>query len=90
VLGSAPRVVAEDVREAEWTPDGTDLAIVRRSATLECLEFPIGNVLYRSSGYISDIRFSADGGRIAFADHPLLPTMPGSSRWLMARASERS
>jgi len=71
VLGSAPRVVAEEVREAEWTPDGSDLAIVRRSGTLECLEFPIGNVLYRSSGYISDIRFSADGSRIAFADHPL-------------------
>jgi hypothetical protein len=71
VLGSAPRVLAEEVREAEWTPDGGDLGIVRRSDTLECLEFPIGNVLYRSSGYISDIRFSPDGSRIAFADHPL-------------------
>ena len=71
VLGSAPRVLAEEVREAEWTPDGAELAIVRRSDTLECLEFPIGNVLYRSSGYISDIRFSTDGSRIAFGDHPL-------------------
>ena len=71
VLGSAPRVLAEEVREAEWTPDGGELAIVRRSDTLECLEFPIGNVLYRTSGYISDIRFSPDGSRIAFADHGL-------------------
>src|SRR4029450_13276404 len=71
VLGSAPRVLAEEVREAEWTPDGGELAIVRRSDTLECLEFPIGNVLYRTSGYISDIRFSPDGSHIAFADHPL-------------------
>jgi Tol biopolymer transport system component len=71
VLGNAPRVLAEEVREAEWTPDGGQLAIVRRSDTLESLEFPIGNVLYRSSGYISDIRFSPDGSRIAFADHPL-------------------
>jgi Tol biopolymer transport system component len=78
VLGSAPRVVAEEVREAEWTPDGTDLAIVRRSGTLENLEFPIGNVLYRSSGFISDIRFSADGSRIAFADHPLFADDAGS------------
>jgi len=71
VLGNAPRVLAEEVREAEWTPDGGQLAIVRRSDSLECLEFPIGNVLYRSSGYLSDIRFSPDGSRIAFADHPL-------------------
>ena len=71
VLGSAPRILAEDVREAEWTPDGSDLAIVRHAGTLEHLEFPIGNVLYRTSGFITDIRFSHDGSRIAFADHPL-------------------
>ena len=89
VLGSAPRVVAEDVREAEWTPDGTDLAIVRRSGTLERLEFPIGNVLYRSSGYISDIRFSADGGRIAFADHPLFADDAGFVS-MVDRAGQRT
>jgi Tol biopolymer transport system component len=89
VLGSAPRVVAEEVREAEWTPDGSDLAIVRRSGTLECLEFPIGNVLYRSSGYISDIRFSADGSRIAFADHPLFADDAGFVS-LVDRAGRRT
>src|SRR4029450_8686478 len=77
VLGNAPRVLAEEVREAEWTPDGGQLVIVRRSDTLECLEFPIGNVLYRSAGYISDIRFSPDGSRIAFADHPLFADEAG-------------
>lgn len=71
MLGSTPRIVAEGVREAEWAPDGAELAIVRRADTLENLEFPIGHVLYRSSGFISDIRFSPDGSRIAFADHPL-------------------
>jgi WD40 repeat protein len=71
MLGSTPRIVAEAVREAEWAPDGSELAIVRRVDTLENLEFPIGHVLYRSSGFISDIRFSPDGSRIAFADHPL-------------------
>ena len=71
VLGSAPRIVAEAVREAEWAPDGSDLAVVRRVGTLENLEFPIGKVLYRSSGFISDVRFSPDGNRIAFADHKL-------------------
>ena len=89
VLGSAPRVVAEEVREAEWTPDGIDLAIVRRSGTLENLEFPIGNVLYRTSGYISDIRFSADGSLIAFADHPLFADDAGFVS-LIDRAGRRT
>ena len=71
LLSSAPRVIAENVREAEWTPDGSDLAIVRRAGTLEHLEYPIGTVLYKTSGFITDIRFSPDGSHIAFADHPL-------------------
>jgi hypothetical protein len=64
-------VVAELVREADWTPDGGDLAVVRRAEGFERLEFPLGKVLYQTSGYISDIRFSPTGDRIAFADHPV-------------------
>jgi Tol biopolymer transport system component len=71
LLGSAPRVMAEHVREADWTPDGADLAVVRRAEGFERLEFPLGNVLYQTSGYISDIRFSPSGDHIAFADHPV-------------------
>jgi eukaryotic-like serine/threonine-protein kinase len=71
LLGSAPRVMAEHVREAEWTPDGRDLAVVRHVDGFERLEFPLGKVLHQTSGYISDIRFSPSGDQIAFADHPL-------------------
>ena len=71
VLGSAPRIIAENIREAEWAPDGSDLAIVRRVGSLEQLEFPIGKVLYKTSGFISDIRFAPDGNHIGFADHPV-------------------
>ena len=71
LLGTAPRVMAEHVREAEWAPDGGDLAVVRRVGGFERLEFPLGKVLYQSSGYISDIRFSPSGDRLAFADHPV-------------------
>jgi eukaryotic-like serine/threonine-protein kinase len=44
---------------------------VRRAGGFERLEFPLGKVLYQTSGYISDIRFSPSGDRIAFADHPV-------------------
>lgn len=71
MIGGAPRPILEHVREADWSPDGSELAIVRRADGRERLEFPIGTVLYETSGYISHIRFSPKGDRIAFADHPL-------------------
>ena len=89
LLGTAPRVMAEHVREAEWTPDGSDLAVVRRVDGFERLEFPLGKVLYQTSGFISDIRFSPSGDRIAFADHPLYPTMQDSSRLSIETATAR-
>jgi len=36
------------------------------------LEFPVGHVLYQSSGWIGNIRFSPQGDKIAFMNHPLL------------------
>jgi hypothetical protein len=71
LFGQSPRALLENVRGAEWTPDGSDLAIVRRVGGLERLEFPTGRVLYETSGWIGNIRFSPTGDRIAFADHPV-------------------
>jgi WD40 repeat protein len=69
LLGSSARPMLEGIREADWTPDGKELAIVRRQAGLEQLEFPIGTALYKTSGYVSDVRFSPNGEWLAFADH---------------------
>ena len=71
LFGSGPRAIAEQVREADWTANGTELAIVRRVNGRERLEFPLGTTLYETSGYVSHIRVSRDGQRVAFADHPL-------------------
>jgi Tol biopolymer transport system component len=71
ILGGAAREIAEHVREADWTPDGSALAIVRPAGAAERLEFPIGKALVETTGYISHIRFSPDGRHIAFADHPI-------------------
>jgi hypothetical protein len=79
MLGGAPRPLTEHVREAEWTPDGSDLAIVRRATGFERLEFPIGRVLYQTSGYISNIRFSPSGDRIAFRRSPVVRRQFGRS-----------
>jgi Tol biopolymer transport system component len=78
IAGGAPRDVLDDVQWADWSPDGRDLAIVRDFGARNRLEFPIGKVLYETNGWISHPRFSPDGERIAFLDHPILRDDAGS------------
>ncbi len=69
VAGGAPREVLEDVIWADWSPDGK-LAVVHHVPGRIRLEYPIGTVLYETTGTISHIRFSPHGDRIAYMDHP--------------------
>ncbi len=68
--GGPPKEILQDVTFADWAPGSTDLAVVHRVASKDRLEFPIGKVLYETSGWIQDPRFSPDGSLIAFIDHP--------------------
>ena len=71
LAGGAPRPILEDVESADWAPDGNSLAVVRNVAGRERLEFPIGKVLYETSGgWISYPRVSPKGNYVAFIDHP--------------------
>ncbi|MCA1580880.1 MAG: protein kinase [Acidobacteria bacterium] len=69
--GGAPRELADGIREADWSPDGSELAVTRSVGGKDRLEFPLGKVLLETGGYFSDIRFSPDGKRIAFFEHPI-------------------
>jgi Tol biopolymer transport system component len=71
LAGGAPRALLERVYDADISRDGASFAVVRDDGHGQRLEFPIGKVLYRATGWISSPRISADGRRIAFADHPL-------------------
>ena len=71
LAGGAPRVVLTDVEDADWHPNGEQLAVSHVMNSLTRLEYPIGKVLYQTDGWIDSIRFSPDGSRIAFAEHPL-------------------
>jgi hypothetical protein len=71
LLSGSARPMLEHVREADWTPDGSDLVVVRRVAGRERLELPVGRVLFDTAGYVSHARLSPRGDRIAFAEHPL-------------------
>jgi len=69
--GAAPREIVDGVREADWAPDGSDLAITRDVNGKDRLEFPIGKVLAETGGYFSNPRFSPRGDRIAVFEHPI-------------------
>jgi len=68
--GGAPRAMLQNIQGADWTPDGSGLAIIRELDGQSRLEYPVGNVLYQTAGYVSDLRFSPRGDQIAFFDHP--------------------
>jgi Tol biopolymer transport system component len=68
--GGAPRELADDVTDADWSPDGQQLAVTRPEGGKWQLEYPAGKVLATVPGWMDLPRISPDGRRIAFADHP--------------------
>ncbi len=70
LVGGAPREVLENVQWADWSANGSDLAVVRDFGGMNRLEYPIGKPLYATGGWIGHPRFSPKGDHIAFLDHP--------------------
>jgi dipeptidyl aminopeptidase/acylaminoacyl peptidase len=69
-LGSSPRAMLDNVREADWAPDGVAMAIVHDLGNgRDRLEYPVGTAVHEVSGYMSDLRVSPDGTRVAFVAH---------------------
>jgi dipeptidyl aminopeptidase/acylaminoacyl peptidase len=69
-MDGAARPWMEQVREADWSPDGSTLAIVHDRGATDLLEYPVGKILHESAGYLSEPRVSPDGSRVAFFEHP--------------------
>ena len=67
--GGTPREMLDSVREADWSPDGSSLAVIHVVGGHDRLEYPVGTVLFETPGYLSDLRVSPDGERVAFFDH---------------------
>jgi serine/threonine protein kinase len=76
--GGASRDVLEDVQHADWLPDGSDLVVSRFVDGKYQVEFPIGKVVYQTTGWVSQVAVSPDGTRVAFQDQPILGDDRGS------------
>ena len=64
--GGVGRDLLEHVQSADWSPDGTQLAVSRKVDGKVRLEYPIGKKIYETETPISDVRISRDGAWIAF------------------------
>ena len=78
LTGGSPRQLAENIDWADWSADGATLAAVRNVSGKQRLEFPLGQVLYETAGWISHPRISPKGNQIAFLDHPIYPDDKGA------------
>ncbi|MBK9964361.1 MAG: protein kinase [Holophagales bacterium] len=78
LLGGAPRKILTDVEDADFSPDGRELAVSRSVEGRYRLEYPIEKVLHQAEGWISNVRISPDGERVAFVDHPVAGDDRGS------------
>ncbi|MGC1450889.1 MAG: winged helix-turn-helix domain-containing protein, partial [Candidatus Sulfotelmatobacter sp.] len=73
LTSSAPRKVLDNVQDADWSPDGSKLAVTHYIEGRCALEYPLGNVLYQTTGgaWLSHPRVAPRGNQIAFLEHPL-------------------
>jgi hypothetical protein len=59
----------ENVRAADWTSAGAELAVARRTERRDRVEFPIGKKLHEAA-FVWSVRVSPDGERVAFFAGP--------------------
>ena len=67
-----PREVLEGVRDADWSTDGKELAVVHVVGDRFRLEYPLGRVLYEPEppAWIGKLRVPAPADRVAFRRAP--------------------
>jgi hypothetical protein len=67
ISGGQTRPLLDGVLAADWSPDGSALAVLRRVNGVNRLEYPIGTVLADRIGWpLWMIRVSPDGQRVAY------------------------
>jgi Tol biopolymer transport system component/tRNA A-37 threonylcarbamoyl transferase component Bud32 len=65
--GGAPREILENVNDADWSPDGSTLAVSRTVGGKNRIEYPIGTVRYEDAEHTPELlRISPKGDFIAF------------------------
>ena len=68
--GGQMRPLLDGVLAADWSPDGSSMAVLRHVGDITRLEYPIGTVLVPKIEWPQEmIRISPDGSRVVFASY---------------------
>jgi serine/threonine protein kinase len=76
----APREIADHVLSADWTAEGSEMAVVRETGGKFRVEFPPGKVLFESSSWIGFLRISPRGDAVAFVEYA---TATSDAGWMV-------
>lgn len=76
--GGLPLELDRSVMSADWSPSGNELAVARAAGGAYRLEYPKGRVLFTTPGWLSHVRVSPAGDRVAFVHHPVRHDDSGS------------
>jgi eukaryotic-like serine/threonine-protein kinase len=88
--GGAPRALENRITFADWSPDGREIAVVRETDQGQQVEYPIGTVLYQTSGALSAPRISPTGDQIAFIEHRIASDDGGTVGIVDLRAHKKT
>lgn len=69
VAGGQTRELLEHVLLADWSPDGSELAVARMVGAKARVEYPLGKVLYESDWPPFSLRISPDGQKVAITHY---------------------
>jgi eukaryotic-like serine/threonine-protein kinase len=70
LTGGSPRALLDNVEAADWSPDGSQMAVVQHSAGQFSLQYPLGKTLFSSPLWVSHPRISPSGKWVVFLNHP--------------------
>jgi hypothetical protein len=68
ISGGSPREITGDTLSADWTADGSEMAVVRQVGGKYRVEFPRGKVIYESVRMLAYVRIAPQANAVAFAE----------------------
>src|SRR6185312_15086185 len=63
--GGAPRQVLDNVIAADWSPDGSSMAVATSVGLVRRIQFPIGRTLLETRSQVFSVRVSPGGNLVA-------------------------
>jgi serine/threonine protein kinase len=81
LAGGTPREVADSVLAADWSADGSEMALILQVEGKYRVEFPRGKTLYESTHPLGYLRIAPRGNAVAFVE---FSSVDGDAGWVIA------